>query len=173
MNTNTNMEAVYGFKKDGVTPKAKPGKKPSNETMKSFYVIDGIPLVQRGRPSPEVSAKRRVVTMPKYEVYDSNIHGLGERDPADDVMVETLNAKMANLAKEKADAIAQKEADKAAKELAKANEKAEKVAKREADKAARANAKMAKATPVATETTIGNPPVETNVNVGEPETVAV
>ena len=160
----------YGVKKDG-TAKAKPGRKPSNETTKSFYVIDGVPLVQRGRPSPEVYAKRKIVTMPKHENYDSNVHGFGERDPEDDGMVAFLNEKEANLAKAKTDALAQKEADKVAKELAKTNEKVEKAAKREADKVARASAKTAKV--VATETTIDNAPVETNVNIGEPETVAV
>jgi hypothetical protein len=95
-NTNTIVDLGYGFKKDG-TPKQRPGKKASNETMRSFYVIDGVPIAGRGRPSPEQYAKRQLVTMPKHETYDSNIHGFGIRQEEDDLMVRIIEGRKAKV----------------------------------------------------------------------------
>lgn len=93
--TNTNIDLGYGFKKDG-TPKQRPGKKASATTMKSFFVMNGVPITGKGRPSKEEIQNRRLVTMPKHENYDSNVHGLGERQQVDDLMVQVMEARQAS-----------------------------------------------------------------------------
>ena len=93
--TTTNTDLGYGFKKDG-SPKQRPGKKASAATLKSFFVMDGVPITGKGRPSTEEIRNRRLVTMPKHENYDSNIHGLGERQAVDDLMVQVMEARQAN-----------------------------------------------------------------------------
>lgn len=92
---NTNTDLGYGFKKDG-TPKQRPGKKASATTMKSFFVMNGVPIKGKGRPSKEEIQNRRLVTMPKHENYDFNIHGFGERQQVDDLMVQVMEARQAS-----------------------------------------------------------------------------
>ena len=105
------------MKLDGSGPKQKPGRKPTKQPK--VYVMPGFDAagnivnatrLGRGKPSEAVLEHRRVVTLPIGETYDYNKHGLGERDPADDVALADFRA--ARKARE--------DAAKAAKEAAKA-----------------------------------------------------
>lgn len=161
-----------------------PGRKRSPETKKSFFVIDGVPLLgveNRGRPSLEKLRARKLVTMPKYENYDSNIHGFGERLAEDDVAVAEMEAEAAAEAAAKALAKTAREekvaANKAKREADKAQKKAEREQSRAEAKAAKEAAKAAKeaakATPVATMPAPANTNVESfSVGSPTPETVA-
>jgi hypothetical protein len=130
----------YGMKLDGVTPKQKPGRKPT-KTPK-VYVMPGFDatgnivnatLIGRGRPGEDKLAYRRVVTLPIGEAYDFAKHGPGERDPADDAALDAFI-----LARD-----ARKEAQEAAKKTLADARQAAKVAA------------SAPAAPVSTEVTVG------------------
>lgn len=97
-NTNTNIDLGYGFKKDG-TPKRRPGKKASATTMKSFFVMNGVPITGKGRPSKEEIQNRRLVTMPKHEDYNPSVHGFGTRQQVDDLMVQVMDARQVKAIK--------------------------------------------------------------------------
>lgn len=84
----------YGTKADG-SPRQKPGRKSTGETLKTFYVIADSEGVMRqnyskGRPSLETLKNRRRVTINKNDEYNPDIHGTGEVVASDLVEIARL-----------------------------------------------------------------------------------
>ncbi len=79
------------LKKDG-TPAKTRGRKPGSTNgsrKRSLYIWNGSPL-GRARPSLDVIKSRTKVTIPFGESYDQRVHGVGSRDPNDDIRYERM-----------------------------------------------------------------------------------
>lgn len=83
MDTTTETNVAAPTAETTPTVAKRPGRKPSPETLISFWAINGVRITQKGKPSIEMLQNRRRITMPKMETYNPDVHGLGEVDPAD------------------------------------------------------------------------------------------
>ena len=125
-------------------PRGKPGRRPGatgkKAVGKTVYVFENQAL-GRGKPSDAQLAGRMVVCLQPGENYNPAVHGLGMRDPQDDIKLECRFQ------------------DRAYKNEIKANLAASAKLARDAERAAR------KASKVNATVAAGSPTVENNVNV--------